>query len=172
MYDDDYPRWDDYEDDYEEYYGYEDYNNREDDEDDYDDEDDDTDDDHRSPSPGEFKPTVKQEDDKTIVHTSDGAHPPEVGEANVHVKQEIKEETYDRVVGMVDVPVSTVPAAVPGSAATGSGTGKKASRGSGIGPDVQTEAKRVSGFRSRLGIGELTSRDPSQILRSHRSKPY
>jgi len=65
---------------------------------------------------------------------------------------------------------SPTPNATPESTATGSG--KIASRGSGIGPDLETEAKRVSDIRPLLNRLTRISHNLSQILRSHRSKPY
>ena len=180
-FDDDYPSWNDgyWNEDYEGDHNYEDdYNSEEgyDYEGEFDNGDpcygdDYSSDDRGSPSPGEFKPTVKQEDDKAIIPTSEGTYLPGVEEAKVGVKQEIKEEIFDRGIAKVEAPVGTVPPAVLGSAETGSGTGEQTSRSSGIGPDVQTEAKRVSCFQSHSGINELTP-PPPQILRSHRSKPY
>lgn len=135
-------------------------------------------DDDQSSSTDEYEPTTIQEDDKTTVRISDVTHLP-----SVDVKPEIKEEA----------PGGPTPAHIPilkpeaeeisrssfvsdptpsKSGATESGaTGEQASRGSMVGPDVQTEGKRVSDPRS-LKILELTSHPFLQILRSHRSKPY
>lgn len=189
--DDDYPGYDyDYEDDY----GYEgDYDpenaideyydrvrgesrSSEDEEEDYNDED------RSSPSPEEHREIIKQEDDKTTVRVVDGPHLPAVMEMKVDVKQEIKEGVFDGpVVGhLVDLKlekeetlVGTVPdATLIESAAAGSGTGERASSSSRIAPDVQSEGKRVSGFRSFWNPRTCISHDLPQILRSHRSKPY
>jgi len=108
----------------------------------------------------EYKPIIKQEDDKTTVRMTNGAHPSAVEEVKVDVKQEIKEETRDGLV--TEIPAdpmlekgatstSSIPDTAPKPAATGSGTGEQTSRNSGIGPDVQTEGKRVSDFRSPSG---------------------
>ena len=110
-----------------------------------------------SPSLNEHELTIKQEDDKTTACMTDGAHLPAAEEANVDAKQEIKEEALDGPVIMrlidpgldkQEAPTAPVPNAALESAAAGSGTGERTSHSSGVGPDVQTEAKRVSDFRS------------------------
>jgi len=154
MYDDDYPNYEyEDEDDYDMVWGeYENYDrSSEDEEEDYSDED------RSSEDPDEHMPIVKQEDDKTTVRVTDGTHPSAVEEAKADVKQEIKEETCDGLVtGNPADPrlekgatsASSVPDAAPEPVATGSGTGERTSHSLGIGPDLQTEGKRVSDFRS------------------------
>jgi hypothetical protein len=179
-YDDYYPEYDydyDYENDYDAYndMGYEEYEHygcgSEDEEEDY------SEDNRRSPSPDEHKPIIKQEDDKTTVRITDSAHLPTVEETNSDVKQEIKEEIHNGpFISHLTVPKleKAEPSASSPleSAATGSGAGKRIPHSSEIGPDVKTEGKRVSGFRSLWNPQACVSEDLSQILRSHRSKPY
>ena len=159
-YDSDYPGYDDDDggdydpmDVYDKYYDnvWGEYRNSEDeDEDEEEEEEGDYNDEDRSPSPDEHKEIIKQEDDKTVVRVTDGPHLSAVMKMKVDVKQETKEEIFDGpVVGHLadpklekeETPAGTIPDAVfVKSAATRNGTG--------IGPDVQTEGKRVSGFRS------------------------
>ncbi|KAF9651494.1 hypothetical protein BDM02DRAFT_3184498 [Thelephora ganbajun] len=158
MYDDDYPDYDyDYEDDYDMVWGeYERSGRNSEEEEDYSD-----DDDRSSTSSDEREPITKQEDDETTVRITDSAHPSAVEEAETDVKQETEEEICDEpVMGHLPVPKLDQEAA-PGltpdsapfdSAATGSGIEERTPRDSKIGPNIETEGKR--------------------ILRSHRSKPY
>lgn len=159
MYDYDYPGYDDCEDyDYEidvdddMIYEAENYGRDSEDE-----EEESSDDDRRSPSPDdEYKPIDKQDDDKTTVRTTDGAHPSATEEAKVNIKQEIKEEIFDGpFIARLAVPghekeepyTTSVPDAVPESSATGSGNVGKTPRRPEVGPSVETEGKRVSHFR-------------------------
>jgi len=109
-----------------------------------------SDEDRSSQSSDEDEGIVKQEDDKTTVPVTDGPHPSAVMETKVDVKQETKEEVLnDSKLEIAMSLAGTVPDATPvACAATGSGTGEQASTSSGIGPDFQTEGKRVSGCRS------------------------
>jgi hypothetical protein len=156
VYDDDYPSYDDYGDEYEpDYgeYGYYGFNFEEgEEEEDY------TDDDRSSSGADEQEPIAAQEDDKTMIRIIDIAHLPSVQEPQVDVKREIEEEPRDG--SALAHPASLKPETegIPGSSfvsnpttsgsaepvATGSGTGEQTSRTSGVGPDVQTEGKRVS----------------------------
>ena len=52
------------------------------------------------------------------------------------------------------------------------GSGKISSRGSGLGPDLETEAKMVSDLPPLWNLLARISHNLTQILRSHRSKPY
>ena len=143
-----------------------------------DEEEDDSEDDRRSPSPDECKPTTERGDDNAVVRMPDGAHPSAIEEVKADVKQEAgKEVTLSGPVIMrltpekEGNPASPTPDAAPGSGATGSG--KITSRaGSGIGPDLETEAKRVGDLRSLWNPLVRVSHSLPQILRSHRSKPY
>jgi len=182
VYDEDYPGYpDDYEGDYDPDNEYDRYydgvwgesRDSEDEEEDYSDED------RSSQSSDEDEEIVKQEDDKTVVPVTDGPHPSAVMETNVDVKQESKEEVLNGpsiarfVDSKLEILAGTVPGAAPvGCAATGGDAGEQASTSSGIGPDVQTEGKRVSGYRSLWDPRACISHDPPQILRSHRAKPY
>jgi len=83
------------------------------------------------------------------------------GPVIMHLTPEPKEEGNS---------ASPTPVATPESLATGGG--KITSRGSGIGPDLETEAKRASDFRSPWNPLARISHNLPQILRSHRSKPY
>ena len=148
MYDSDYPTWDygdddEYEPDYEP--EYEDYPNAEDEED--------SDDDRSSLGPDERKPIVGEEG-KTTVHILDGAHPALAEEAQINVKQEIKEEIRDGpsvlhpFISKLEPEETAASSFVPGPTASEpavikSGTGKRAPANSGVGPDVQA-GKRVS----------------------------
>jgi hypothetical protein len=196
VYDDNYPGYDDdyegdynYEGDYdyEGEYGYENedgyYHDRVFGEDrNSEDEEDRTDEDRSSSSSGEHEDIIKQEDDKTIVPVTDGPHPLGITVMKLDVKQETKEEVFDGLVighpadpklEKEEILAGTVPdAAIVELAATGSGADEQASGSSRIGPDTQTEGKRVSVFRSLWNPRACISHDPPQILRSHRSKPY
>ena len=183
MYDDDYPGYpdDDYEGDYDPDNEYDRYydgvwgesRDSEDEEEDY------SDHDRSSQSSDEDEEIVKQEDDKTIVPVADAPRPSAVMETKVDVKQETKEEILNGpfiarfVDSKLEILAGTVPGATPVEcAATESGTGEQASTSSEIGPDVQTEGKRVSSCRSIWDPRACISHGPSQILRSHRAKPY
>lgn len=147
---------------------YEDYERSSEDEE----EEDCSDDNRNSPSPNEHEPTIKHEDDKTTVCITDGAHLSAAEEANVDAKQEIKEEAFDGPVIMrltdpkldkQEAPTTPVPNATLESAAAGSSTGT--SRSSGVGPDVQTEAKRVSNFRPLESVSLYLTRPFSDLAK-------
>ena len=169
-YDDDYGLDHEYEDDYDDNYdmvyreneGY--GRNSEDEEGEYSDEEEaHSDDDRRSPSLDEREPTVKQEpivkqeDDKTIACVADGTHPSTVEEVKVNVKQEIGEGIHDGPIvwhpGLKleneGSSASSAPGAIYQLVASGGGN-EKSTHSSKIGPDVETEAKRVSDRRSLI----------------------
>ena len=166
VYDDDYPGYpDDYEGDYDPDNAYDSYydgvwgesRDSEDEEEGYSDED------RSSQSSDEDEGIVKQEDDKTIVPVTDAPHPSAVMETKVDVKQETKEEVLNGpfIARFVDSKLEILAGAVPGAApvgcaATENGTGEQASTSSGIGPDVQTEGKRVSGYRLPIALGSAS----------------
>ena len=139
----------------------------EDDEDDGDNGEEYTDGDRISPSPDENKAIDNQEDDKTTVRITDVAPLSLVEEAQVDVKQKIKEEPCGGPALALPTTLKTEPEVTPSSgfasdptafeyAATGSSAGERTSRNSGVGPDIQTEGKRVSDLDSRTQA--LTSR--------------
>ena len=106
-------------------------------------------------SPDEHEQSIKGEDDETIVRVTNSAHLSGVEGEMVDFKQEIKEEISDGlVIGFLADPklekeeasASFVPDTAPESAASGSCIGERTSCSSKIGPEVQTEGKRVSGF--------------------------
>jgi len=116
----------------------------------------DSDDDRSSLGPDEWKPMIKQEEDKTTVRILNGARPAIAEEAQVTVKQEVKvkEEIRDGpavphpIVSKIEPEETPASKHVPGpnasgSGVTGSGAGKRASPGSGVGPDVRA-GKMVS----------------------------
>lgn len=164
-YDDDYPGYDDggdYDpmDMYDEYYDnvWGEYRNSEDEDENENEEEEEEEDynEDRSPSPDEHKEIIKQEDDKTVVRVTNDPHFSAVMETKVDVRQETKEEIFDGpIIGHLadpklekkETPTGTISDAAFVKFAAGSGTGERASSSSGTGPDVQTEGKRVSGFR-------------------------
>lgn len=133
----------DYENDYEDmaYEEYEGYGHYCDEEENYSDEEEDHSDvDRRSPSLDGHESTTKSEDDKADV------------------KREIGEEIRD---GPVIIPkleeysASSVPGAIPQPVVTGSGAEESAPRSSKIGPNIETEVKRVSAFRPFWSLPEF-----------------
>jgi len=136
-------------------------------------EEEDREDDSRSPSPGECKPTIERGGNETVVRTTDGVHPPAVEEAKVDVKQETSGEVlYGPVIMHLTIPkseaegnsTSPTPNATPESAATGSG--KITSCGSGIGPDLETEAKKVSDLRLLSNpLARYLTRPPADVAK-------
>lgn len=142
-----------------------------------------TNDDRSSLSLDEHKPSIKEEDDKTTVHIVGGAHLLPAGEAQVDVKHEIKEETHNGPILTHPTILKLEPEVIPGSSfvpdlppsestATKGSAREQAFHKSELGPDVETEGKRVSDPRSIWDPRAYISRVHLQILRSHRSKPY
>jgi hypothetical protein len=80
---------------------------------------------------------TKQEDDKTTVPTADSAPLPSADGVQAYPKQDVKEEKHDKL------EVEGIPSFPRDLTTSDTGREKQASRNPEVGPDVQTEGKRV-----------------------------
>lgn len=109
---------------------------------------------------------ITQEGDKTAICITDLAHLPSAG-TQAHLKHEIKEEPRGGSSLAHPTILKPEPEVIPGAGFVSEPTasesaepvvprsiiGEKTSHSSGVGPDVQTEGKRVSDLRPHRILG-------------------